>query len=77
MLTDADYATGFDVIEREAPRSGMTQSGYGNRLPSHRMIRFHGEKTLYRVYVICYSNAGTCYVVRKGRRLIVKNSDLS
>jgi hypothetical protein len=49
-------------------RAGLseTASGYGKRLRSPRMIRLHGETRWRRVYVVCYSNAGSAYVVIKG-----------
>ena len=46
-----------------------TVSGYGSKIPTCRMIKV--GKRWYRVYCICWSNAGTCYVVEKGRRVVV------
>jgi hypothetical protein len=36
------------------------------------MLRFNGDTKLYRVYCICYSNAGSCYVIVKGERLYLR-----
>lgn len=51
-------------------RQGLseTASGYGRRLRSTRMIRLAGEQRWRRVYVICYSNAGSAYVRIKGEQ---------
>ena len=46
-----------------------TASGYGKRLNSGLKISFNGK--LYRIYVTIFSNAGTCWFVTKGRRIIV------
>lgn len=44
--------------------------GYGRKIPTHRMVRLPGDKRWRRVYCCCYSNTGTCYVV-KGKDWIV------
>lgn len=59
MLTEA-------VEHKESPmphhKAGLswTASGYGARLPSLYMVRYLGRWR--RVYVACYSNAGTAYI---------------
>ena len=47
-----------------------TASGYGRKIPTSRMVRLPGDQRWRRVYCCCYSNAGTCYVV-KGKDWIV------
>lgn len=47
-----------------------TASGYGNKLPTQYMVRVFSQRW-HRVYCICYSNVGTCYVIIKGKRYIV------
>lgn len=46
-----------------------TASGYGSKIPTSRMVKV--GKRWYRVYCICYGNAGTCYIVEKGNRVLV------
>ena len=50
----------------------QTASGYGAKLTSPHKTQFNGK--LYRVYVMCYSNCGTAYIIVKGRKLILKNT---
>ena len=47
-----------------------TASGYGGKIPTVNMIRHDGR--LKRVYCMLYSNAGTCYILHKGSRLILR-----
>lgn len=58
-------------------RQGLseTASGYGGRLRSTRMIRITGERIWRRVYVMCYSNAGTAYVRIKGVIHVIRDTD--
>ena len=51
-------------------------SGYGSKISTDRMVRFDGEHTLYRVYCVCWSNCGSHYIVRHGRTLYFKSTDL-
>lgn len=48
------------VKETEAPRSGMTQTGYGKKLPTPYMVQWEGKWR--RVYCACFSNNGTMYI---------------
>jgi len=47
----------------------QTATGYGAKLTSRYKIHFEGK--LYRLYTICFSNAGTTYFTVKGRRIYV------
>lgn len=47
----------------------QTASGYGRKLSTPHMVRFNGRK--HRVYCCCFSNSGTCYIVSKGRNIII------
>jgi len=47
----------------------QTPSGYGRKLNSGRSIHFNGR--LHRIYVICFSNSGTAYIISKGRKIII------
>lgn len=46
-----------------------TATGYGSKLPSRYMIKWHGR--WYRVYSICHSNVSTEYVLIGGKKVIV------
>lgn len=69
----------FKFIDRPLwfHKQGLSQtaSGYGSRLVSPRCILIDGEKRPRRVYVICYSNAGTAYVRIKGEQFTVNEYD--
>ena len=45
-----------------------TQTGYGIKIRTNRMIQRHGEKIWRRVYAGCYSNVASFYVIVKGER---------
>ena len=47
-----------------------TASGYGDKIPTEYMVRVFNQRW-HRVYCICHSNVGTCYVVIKGKNYIV------
>jgi hypothetical protein len=47
----------------------QTASGYGRKLTTSFCMHFNGN--LHRVYCCCFSNSGTCYIVSKGRKIIV------
>ena len=49
-------------------RSGFTRSGYGKRLPMDYMVRI-GSRS-HRMYCMCWSNIGTCWVRVKGEQFI-------
>ena len=52
-----------------APRSGQTTSGYGGKLPTRYML-YVGNRWR-RVYAICWSNVSTCYILKKGEKIVV------
>jgi hypothetical protein len=47
-----------------------TASGYGSKIPTSKMIKHNGR--LKRIYVICYSNAGSAFILDKGKRLFLR-----
>lgn len=57
----------------------QTATGYGKKLVSSKMIRLTswgmkktgGTKRLYRVYVCCFSNSGTSYVIINRQKTII------
>jgi hypothetical protein len=46
-----------------------TASGYGGHLTTTYKIHYCGR--LYRVYCMCYSNSGTCYITVKGETIYI------
>lgn len=48
-----------------------TASGYGNKIPTSRMVRLPGSARWRRVYCCIHSNAGTCYVMSPAGNWIV------
>lgn len=49
-----------------------TATGYGRKIPSSRVVTIDGEGTrARRVYVTIFSNAGTAWIVWRGRKWIV------
>lgn len=44
-----------------------TATGYGRKLTSSKMVFWEGRWR--RVYVCCYSNSGTAYILSKGKPL--------
>lgn len=63
-----DVASG----QTDTPWSGRTASGYGRNLPTSRLVQTETAGPWRRVYCVCMSNAGTCYVRIKGQRVIVE-----
>lgn len=53
----------------EAPKSGVTQTGYGSKLPTPYEVKWNGR--WYRVYGICYGNSGSFYIKSRGKRIFV------
>lgn len=57
-----------DKRQTKAPHN-RSRSGYGSKVPSTWQLRI-GTRW-HRVYVICWSNAGTAYVLRGGERVLL------
>ena len=51
----------------------QTASGYGRKLTTPYKTSYNGR--MYRVYCICFSNSGTLYVISKGERLYIHNTE--
>lgn len=62
--------TPYEVIDRplwwHLQGLQQTASGYGSKLTTSRMIRTPDGR-LRRVYCVCWSNSGSCYVLVKGK----------
>ena len=63
----------IEVPVKESPlwfhKQGLMQTatGYGRKLTSSKMVYWEGRWR--RVYVCCYSNSGTAYILRNGKPL--------
>lgn len=76
--TDSQYATlcaDRSELVDDAPsrmRAGLQQtaSGYGSKLNSGLKIHFAGK--LRRIYVTCYSNAGSSWFTVKGEKIYIR-----
>lgn len=55
----------YDYIVTDEPRYGRNAHGYGSKIPTRYMIKWHGR--MRRVYVVCWSNSGTAYVIVGGK----------
>ena len=67
----------YTVTTTEPPRYGHTASGYGGKIPTPYMLTdTTTRRRTYRVYVMQYSNAGTAYIIRNGKQIIVDTLDL-
>ena len=66
----------YNLIERPLwwHRSGLseTASGYGAKLRSSKMLRLQGEKKLRRIYITCYSNAGSAWIIVNKQRVYLR-----
>lgn len=64
---DVDAARIQDVARNAwgYPRYGVNADGYGRKIPTQYMVRLKGDHRWRRVYVACFSNAGTAYIVTK------------
>ena len=62
VYTDPTLVT--DKRQTDQPTYGRNADGYGGKIPTRHMLRYAGKWR--RVYVMCYSNSGTAYVIVKG-----------
>lgn len=61
-------------------RQGLQQTatGYGSKLTTEHMVKVAGRRDIWRrVYAICYSNAASFYALLDGKRVFVRDQDLS
>jgi hypothetical protein len=67
ILRNVDIST---IEHKRAPlwwqKQGLMYSstGYGRKIPTELMVRLPGNSRWRRVYVCCFSNAGTAYVLQ-------------
>ncbi len=63
----------LSILWWQARGLSYTASGYGRKIPTSLQVRIPdrlGRMRWCRVYCCIYSNAGTCYVDRKGEAMI-------
>lgn len=62
----------YELVERPLwwHKQGLTQtaSGYGKKLTSSRCVKLPDGRER-RVYITCYSNAGSAWIILGGKRL--------
>jgi hypothetical protein len=64
-----------DCEVKEAPlawqKLGLMQTatGYGSKLTTTKMLRHNNR--WHRIYCMCWSNIGTCYILSRGQQIIV------
>jgi hypothetical protein len=63
-VTYTDPTLVSDQRQTDQPTYGHSASGYGGKIPTRHMLRYAGRWR--RVYVMCYSNSGTAYIVVNG-----------
>lgn len=61
-----------EVRITEAPRH-YSATGYGAKIPTQYMLQLQSgrRQRWHRVYMMCYSNSGTAYVLKGGQRLVL------
>jgi len=70
----------YEMLDSPVPRRGghmqllpgQQSDGYGRKITTDRILRFHGETRVYRVYAICFSNAASHYIIREGQTLYLR-----
>lgn len=63
----------IETMDKNAPRSGQTASGYGDKIPTSYLARTETGGVFRRVYCRIFSNIGTCYVIKHGERYIIES----
>lgn len=79
MMTKIRYLMDVypDTVFSSAPvmgHRGNDVTGYGRKIRTDTMARFNNRD--HRVYVICYSNCGSSYVLCGGESLYLRDYDL-
>jgi hypothetical protein len=60
---------GKEYIAENRPTNFQRVGSYGNKMPSGRWVFFAGRWR--HIWCRCYSNAGTLYIIVKGKEVIV------
>ncbi len=56
------------------PPVNRSRSGYGSKIPTQYILQV--AKRWHRVYVICWSNSGTAYIIKAGKPLYIASGEL-
>ena len=64
-----DYETKHNPLWYHKRHLMQTATGYGGKLVTETMIYYEGRWR--RVYCMCYSNSGSCYILVKGKTIFV------
>jgi len=64
-----DYEVKTELLWWQKKGLMYTSTGYGRKIPTDRMVKYNNR--WHRIYCCIYSNVGTCYIVSKGKRIIV------
>lgn len=68
-INGAECQTAYKPLWWHTAGKSQTASGYGRKLTTASMVHYNGR--WHRIYVCCYSNSGTAYIVSKGEWIIV------
>lgn len=67
QYTDPETVTDV-ATDATAPRNPY-RTGYGKKIPTARRVKYGSR--WHRVYVMCWSNAGTAYILVAGQCLVL------
>ena len=70
-----EYANVEELRKSEEKIRGRNVFGYGSKITLPYFARLRGDKRFRRVYYTCYSNAGTAWIIKDGKRLVVGDLD--
>lgn len=68
MVTYLDASKVIDKRQTKTPPN-RSRTGYGSKLPTSWLLKLSDTNRWHRVYVICYSNSGSAYILSKGKAL--------
>jgi len=70
-----DDLTKYELVDRPLwwQKRGLseTATGYGSKLTSSRCVKLPDGK-VRRVYITCYSNAGSAWITLNGKKLYIR-----
>jgi hypothetical protein len=68
----------FQQIESkqdDCPPYGQGEDGYGNKISMPYLVRLDGKGPWRRVYCVCFSNAGSLYIIVKGEKYFFRQTE--
>lgn len=73
------YGTIAEASADAEARPNPYAYGYGAKIPTRYRVRLtdDGPGPLRRVYAMCYGNAGSLYVLRRGDMVFLSDTDLA